>query len=361
MNTSLLTIIASNNIIDQAYAWLCHRRRNRQANDDVWHLRFHWPQVKQEIKSALLNGTYRFSPCRAVSTSAGSVGVWCAQDALVLKAISLVLTEQLSPKLSPHCYHLTGKGLKACIREVKKDASAHHYVCRSDVNSYYATINHEVLVTQLRDLIPDAALLELIEQLLARLDDVGGNLYTVSTGINKGSPLSPLLGAIYLLQMDKVLGEYCAKHDLRYYQRPRRADKKMDDWLILCNTRNQLRTAVRLMNRQLDLVKQTKHPFKTYIGKIKENGFDFLGYRVGKCKEQLGLAWKTWANHLTKLQQLYEHGASQESIAGYVKRWLVWVKSGVKINLNNVIASGLESDLGQTLIRRYRVDALYLR
>jgi hypothetical protein len=28
--------------MDDAYAWLCHRRRRFPPNADVWHLRFHW-------------------------------------------------------------------------------------------------------------------------------------------------------------------------------------------------------------------------------------------------------------------------------------------------------------------------------
>jgi RNA-directed DNA polymerase len=260
----------------------------------------------------------------------------------VLKAISLVLTEQLTSKLSPHCYHLAGKGLKACVRQIKKEASHYHYVCRSDVNSYYATINHDILMAQLRELIQDTALLELIEQLLTRLDDVNGEFYSVTTGINKGSPLSPLLGAVYLLEMDKVLGEYCAKYDLKYY-------RYMDDWIILCKTRHQLRTAAKLMNQSLNDVKQTKHPFKTYIGKIKKTGFDFLGYRIGQKKEKLTLAWKTWSNHLTKLQQLYEQDVPKTRIAEYVTRWLTWVRSGVAINLKEVIQEGLNSELAKRI------------
>lgn len=229
-----------------------------------------------------------------------AVGRWCAQDTLVLKAISLVLIQKVSLRLSDDCYHLAGKGLKACVRKVKKDASHYRYVCRSDVNSYYATMDHDLLMLQLRELIPDSALLALIEQLLARLDDVNGELHTVTTGINKGSPLSPLLCAIYILQMDKALGGYCAKHDLKYYQRPQLIKRWMIGLsFILCKTKNQLRTAVKLMNQCLEDVKQTKHPFKTYIGRIKHDGFDFLGYRIKASAEQaLDVAWKTWARHM---------------------------------------------------------------
>ncbi|KZN33786.1 hypothetical protein N474_16285 [Pseudoalteromonas luteoviolacea CPMOR-2] len=54
---------------------------------------------------------------------------------------------------------------------------------------------------------------------------------------------------------------------------------------------------------------------------------------IKQLKNTLNLAWKTIANHLTKIQQLYELGASPECIAGYVTRWLRWVKSGVTIAL----------------------------
>ena len=35
--------------------------------------------------------------------------------------------------------------------------------------------------------------------------------------------------------------------------------------------------------------------------------------------------------------QLYERGASEECVAGYVRRWLIWVRSGVEIDLREVV------------------------
>lgn len=179
--------------------------------------------------------------------------------------------------------------------------------------------------------------------MLARLDDVAGELFTVDVGITKGNPLSPLLGAVYLDGMDQQLGDYCQQRGLRYF-------RFMDDWLVLCKTRHQLRHVVKLMNGVLDDVKMTKHPFKTYIGRIKNEGFDFVGYRLGdKQIAGSGIAWKTWVNHRAKVQQLYEQGASNESIAGYVKRWLVWVRSGVEIDLKKALSGLIRPDDTQGL------------
>ena len=93
------------------------------------------------------------------------------------------------------------------------------------------------------------------------------------------------------------------------------------------------------MNQSLAKVKQTKHPFKTYIGRIKETGFDFLGYRF-MPNRALTPAWATIAKHRSKLLWLYEQGASLQRVAEYVKRWVIWVNSGV-----NQVVMNSELDL----------------
>jgi hypothetical protein len=76
----------------------------------------------------------------------------------------------------------------------------------------------------------------------------------------------------------------------------------------------------------------TKHPFKTYIGRLKTTGFEFLGYRIGnRLINGLTIAWMTWANHRDKLNQLYEQGVSEQNIGRYVELWRLWVRSGVEV------------------------------
>ena len=219
MDRRLIKQIASESYLEQAYLWLCHARKDSHANNDVWHLRFHWPAIKAQLRQKLLSGDYTFSPCKSYRVDDKSVSVWNAEDALVLKAMSLVLTEYLTPQLSEHCYHLKGKGgTKGCVMQIKQDAESYNFVCRSDVNSYYATIDHFILLKQLEGFIPDAMVINLISRMLSRLDDVNGELLSVSVGINKGNPLSPLLGAVYLKVMDDRIGDYCRDRQLKYYR-----------------------------------------------------------------------------------------------------------------------------------------------
>ncbi len=51
----------------------------------------------------------------------------------------------------------------------------------------------------------------------------------------------------------------------------------MDDWIVIAPTRWKLRSAVRIVNETLNLLKVEQHPDKTFIGRV-ERGFDFLGY-----------------------------------------------------------------------------------
>ena len=82
----------------------------------------------------------------------------------------------------------------------------------------------------------------------------------------------------------------------------------------------------------LNKLKLKIHPDKTYIGKI-EKGFDFLGYHFTLNK--LSVAKVTLDRALTKLRQLYEQGATIKRLAQYWKRFLQWVKGGVKALLDD--------------------------
>ncbi|MBL4806440.1 MAG: group II intron reverse transcriptase domain-containing protein [Rhodobacteraceae bacterium] len=332
----LIEAICDKDNFHQAWQWLHSRRKNSHYNNDYWYILFHRQAIEKSVVNALRTGIYRFSPCKYVN----GVGCWGGQDALVLRAITQVLTPHLMPHISEHCYHVAGRGgAKACVSAVDAAVADYKFVCRSDVNSYYASVNHRILMRQLSKLIPERALLELIAQLLDRLDEVDGELYHVEGGITKGSPLSPLLGAVYLQGLDRTLGDYCQQRQLKYM-------RFMDDWIVLCHTRNQLRTVVRLMNGELDKVRMTKHPFKTYIGRIKDQGFDFLGYRIADKKVNgLAVAWSTWVKYHTKLKQLYEQNVPKQAIAEYVRRWIIWAKSGVTLDLNQPIKGHFDSQI----------------
>jgi len=57
---SLDTLI-SNDVLDQAFTWLCGQRQDWPSHANVWAFRHHWPDEKARIQADLLTGTYQIS------------------------------------------------------------------------------------------------------------------------------------------------------------------------------------------------------------------------------------------------------------------------------------------------------------
>ena len=314
----MINKIAADEIIDEAYEWLCRRRKDYHPNNDIWHLRFNWSEIKPLLQSSLRDGTYGFEPVRRVWTPDGFIYLWASQDALVLKAVALVLNEELRPHLSSNCYHLTGKGGgKGAVRAVQAEVGNAKFVFKSDVKKYYASMDHNVLMGLVNSVVRDRKVRALIRGYMGHLVDEDGELTTIRKGISFGCPLSPLMGALYLKPLDDAI----EREDVFYA-------RYMDDWIVLADTRWKLRRAVKAANEALEQLKVQKHPFKTFIGRIS-HGFDFLGYRMTpESAEGLNVARQTINNHFDKIARLYEQGAGIERIGQYVKGWWQWENAG---------------------------------
>jgi len=311
----VMGLIASDAVLDEAYAWLCDRRKDYSPHDDVWTLRERWADVKPRLQRSLLRGEYRCDVTRRVHTAEGVVEIWSAADALVLKATALVLQKELAPVLSPRCFHLAGHGgLKGAVRAVDAARRDQMYVFRTDVHGYYASLDHGILYRQVREHVTDRRVLKLVWSYLRRKVCEGGEYVAVTRGISLGCPLSPLMGALYLKPLDDLM----ERQGLPYV-------RYMDDWVILARTRWALHRVVQQVNTILDNLKLEKHPDKTFIGRI-DRGFDFLGYRF--VAEGLRLAAQTKQRFVERATRLYERGAAAGRIGEYVRHWLRWVRSG---------------------------------
>lgn len=130
MLANVLEETVSDEVLEEAYAWLCKRRENYSHNDEVWLVRKRWAEVKPQLQRQLLDGDYSFSPLHRVHRTNDCLEVWSALDSLVLKAIAIVLTKRLAPRLSKRCTHLAGNGgAKAAVREVLNKLPNHGAGC----------------------------------------------------------------------------------------------------------------------------------------------------------------------------------------------------------------------------------------
>jgi len=235
----------------------------------------------------------------------------------VLKATALVLAAHWLPNLAHHCNHLQGRGgAKAAVRFVNEHLAVNTFVFRTDVKSYYASIDHDILLGLLEQAVPDKRVLDLIRQYVRRTIYDGGLYEDVERGISLGCPLSPLMGAFYL----KLLDERVEKTGLAYA-------RFMDDWVILAPSRWKLRAAIRLVNETLAELKLQQHPDKTFIGRVSR-GFDFLGYEFTPAG--LEVAPQAVERCVERVSRLYERGVDLIHIGAYGRCWLRWARSGLR-------------------------------
>ena len=64
---NLMDEIASDEVLEQAYRWLCDRRKRYSPNSDVWTLRWRWREVKPAVQEALLSGNYRLEAAQRIA------------------------------------------------------------------------------------------------------------------------------------------------------------------------------------------------------------------------------------------------------------------------------------------------------
>jgi len=94
------------------------------------------------------------------------------------------------------------------------------------------------LLMKLHDYIEDRTVIGYVWQFLNRCVEWGGLYQDIKRGIPRESSLSPLLGAFYLLELDRRMEMLGIKY-FRY----------IDDILILAPTRWKLKKAIRVLNQ----------------------------------------------------------------------------------------------------------------
>jgi len=203
-------------LFSDAYQWLCKSRKNHPPDSDIWNFKRTWQVQAEAIMESFSFGNYDFDVQSKITLTCGeTIALWSSQDALVIKVLTTIIQEKLKPFLLKTCYHLKGHGgLKGAVREVMKQLPKYKFFCKTDVDSYYDSIDHYTLLMKLHDCIDDLIIIGYIWQFLNRCVEWGGLYQDFKKGIPRGSSLSPLLGAFYLMELDRKM----AGLDVKYFR-----------------------------------------------------------------------------------------------------------------------------------------------
>ncbi|VAX41075.1 Retron-type RNA-directed DNA polymerase [hydrothermal vent metagenome] len=160
------------------------------------------------------------------------------------------------------------RGCKDALRRVDELLkSGYVHVVDVDLESYFDTIPHDLLLERLSEKIADSSLLGLISQFLTAPIEEGDEKWIPEQGTPQGSVLSPLLSNIYLDPLDHLMSQLGFEM-VRY----------ADDIVILCRSKSEANRAYSALQNWLTANGLTLHHAKSKLVDVREEGFDFLGY-----------------------------------------------------------------------------------
>lgn len=286
------------------------------------------PQWKL-IKQQLLEGTYQPQPALRVEIpkETGGVrllGIPCVMDRVIMQAIASVLGTYFNPIFSDYSY---GYRPQRSVQQAARQAQAYYqqgytYQITLDLEKFFDTVNHDVLMNRVARRIKNKGLLKLLGRFLRAGVEVDGRLQPTRQGVPQGSPVSPVLSNILLDDLDKALearGHKFVRYadDLAIFVKSERAGKRV------------LVSVSRYLERKL---KVKVNQAKSYVKPVKQSAV--LGFEIHRKKlrtlERKVKAFQRELKHITRRCPGISIAARIHRLRNYVLGWMAHYGCGLK-------------------------------
>jgi RNA-directed DNA polymerase len=175
-----------------------------------------------------------------------------------------------------------GKGTHAAMRRARAFARHHPWALSCDIQRYFPSVSHSVLMSTITRVIADERLLRLIRLILAShvpaAGGCGGEVRPEcepgggcgGTGLPIGNLTSQFFANVMLDPFDHFVTEVV---------RPSGYVRYMDDFVVFGESRAELRATGRRLRDRLAGLELAIHPDKYQLGRTA-SGVDFVGFRV---------------------------------------------------------------------------------
>lgn len=283
---------------------------------------------RNELVQSLREGQYKPRPVRRkeIPKPDGGVrklGIPTVVDRVIQQAIAQKLQPIYEPLFSDGSYGYRPKrSAQQAIQKVKAYAEQGYvHAVEIDLSKYFDTLNHELLLNQLRRHIHDKRVIELIKRYLKSGVMENEIISKTEEGSPQGGPLSPLLANIYLNEFDQEMASRNVKV-IRY----------ADDIVVLAKSKRAakrlLETCRKYLEDKLKLIMNVQK--SKVVSVLATKHFKFLGFCLGKNgkgiyirahRESLVKA-KRKLKELTRRNQGKNVRVVFENVKRFIRGWL---------------------------------------
>lgn len=230
-----------------------------------------------QLAIELTEGRYRCRPLRTIRIPKSDgdyrvIKVACVRDRVVQAACLHLIEPLFEPRFSAASFaYRPGRGAHHAVAMARSAIrSGKHWAIVADIKKCFDSIDHDIVLRLMGDVIGDRDLLQLVRQwLVADVIDFM-DIFPAELGVAQGEAISPLLANIYLDPMDKEF-ERSGLTFVRY----------ADDYVVLCDSEAEAQAALRLMTEFLQgVLRLVLKPAKTHYCRV-EQGIGFLGFQIG--------------------------------------------------------------------------------
>lgn len=227
----------------------------------------------QEIIDRLKSGRWSPMPYMQIEipkkiTEIRRLGLLTVKDKIVQHAIKMLIEPRLEKIFVGNSYgYRPNKGALKAIRRTLQERQNKKtpWILRLDIDNYFDNIDHQILQSRIKAIIPDTDIVRLI-MLCVKMGVVTKEMKWEDTtkGLPQGAVLSPLLANLYLHSFD----QFVLSRKLPYV-------RYADDFIILCHDNEEAQTVCNHTTAYLkDKLKATLN-----VASITEirDGFEFLG------------------------------------------------------------------------------------
>jgi len=229
----------------------------------------------REIKRAVKNGVYKSTPVlrKFIPKRDGKLrplGIPTVKDRVLQQATKNVIEQIFEMKFLSCSYgYRPDKSAHQAVKQIRKYVQqGYTWVIDADVEKFFDSVDHKLMMAFVAEEISDGKVLGLIESWLTAGVMNKGEIEETTIGTPQGGVISPLLANIYLHEMDKQVTRLYSVRMVRY----------ADDFVILCKTKEKAERTLKQVEEILTGLQLRLNKKKTKIMYVNMESFGFLGF-----------------------------------------------------------------------------------